>query len=177
MLRLLFMIAQIPHLSFKGRMFQKVYCRSHLDPPANGQAVVFLTGLWEAFVVYLWNINFDNSIGQLCSYQAIIIGIGDKLFRYGDFFLKKWLWGPRRANIRNFCYNYPWPTIFWGPYFFGPTWPPYMSKNAKMCHFEHLFGVRWKKPPQNRGPPWKILHWELSPNFFQGLIYMLGVGH
>ena len=31
----------------------------------------------------------------------------DKLFRYGDFFLKKLLWGPRRPNIRNFCYNYP----------------------------------------------------------------------
>ena len=28
LLRLLFMIAHIPHLSFKGRLFQKVYCRS-----------------------------------------------------------------------------------------------------------------------------------------------------
>ena len=25
------------------------------------------------------------------------------------FFLKTLLWGPRRANISNFCYNYPWP--------------------------------------------------------------------
>ena len=39
------------------------------------------------------------------------------------FFLKKVLWGPRRPNIRNFCYNYPWPTIFWGPHFFGPPRP------------------------------------------------------
>ena len=31
-----------------------------------GQAVVFLTGLLEVFVVYFWNINFGNSIGQLC---------------------------------------------------------------------------------------------------------------
>ena len=43
---------------------------------------------------------------------------------FEGFFLTKVLWGPRRPNIRNFCYNYPWPTIFWAPYFFGPTRPP-----------------------------------------------------
>ena len=37
--------------------------------------------------------------------------------------------------------------------FLDPPDPPYMSKNAKMCYFEHFFGVRWKKPPQSRGPP------------------------
>ena len=42
-------------------------CRcSHLDPPANGQAVDFLTGFLEVMVVYFWNINFGKSIGQLC---------------------------------------------------------------------------------------------------------------
>ena len=40
------------------------------------------------------------------------------------FFLKKLLWGPGRSNIRDFCYNWPWSTIFWGPYVFVPPRPP-----------------------------------------------------
>ena len=40
---------------------------SHHDSPANGQAVIFLTGFLEVFVyIYFWNLNFGNSIGQLC---------------------------------------------------------------------------------------------------------------
>ena len=64
------------------------------------------------------------------------------------FFLNKLLWGPRRSKIRDFCYNWPWPTIFWGPYVFGPPRPPYMARNAKMCYFEHFLGVRWKNHPK-----------------------------
>ena len=90
----------------------------------------------------------------------------DKLFRYGDFILKKILWGPRRPKIRDFGYHGPWPTIFWGPYIFGPPDPLYMARNAKMCYFEHFFGVRWKKPPQCRGPLWKILHWKFVSTLF-----------
>ena len=37
---------------------------SHLDPPANGQAVIYLTGLLEVFISEL--SIFGNSIGQLC---------------------------------------------------------------------------------------------------------------
>ena len=37
---------------------------SHLDPPANGQAVIHLTGLLEVFISEL--TIFGNSIGQLC---------------------------------------------------------------------------------------------------------------
>ena len=45
-------------------------------------------------------------------------------FRILYFFVNKLLWGPMRPNIRNFCYHGPWPTIYWGPHFFGPTRPP-----------------------------------------------------
>ena len=38
----------------------------HHDFPANGQAVIFLTGLLEAFVyIYFLTLNFGNSIRQL----------------------------------------------------------------------------------------------------------------
>ena len=48
-----------------------LFCRgilvtSHHDSPANGQAVIFLTGLLEVLVVYFLINNFGNSIGQLC---------------------------------------------------------------------------------------------------------------
>ena len=46
--------------------------------------------------------------------------------------------------------------------------PPYMSKNAKMCYFEHFFGVRSKKPPQSMGPPWKNLTLGIVLKFFSG---------
>ena len=48
----------------------------------------------------------------------------DKLFRILDFFLKKLLWGPRRSKSHDFWYYGPWPTIFWGWYFFGTPRPP-----------------------------------------------------
>ena len=38
--------------------------------------------------------------------------------------LKKILGDPRRSKIRDFWYNWPWPTILRGRYFFGPTRPP-----------------------------------------------------
>ena len=109
---------------------------------------------------------------------VIKIFTNDQVTNYLDmliFFLKKILWGPRRPKIRDFGYHGPWPTIFWGPYVFGPPDPPYMARKAKMCYFEHFFGVRWKKPPLCRGPPWKILHWKFVPAFFYGLLYMLGL--
>ena len=45
---------------------------SHLETPANGQAVVFLTGLFNNCGFFL-NYHFGNSVGQLCpisSYQC-----------------------------------------------------------------------------------------------------------
>ena len=44
---------------------------SHLDPPANGQAVIFLTGLLEVFYSELSNLATvsDNSV----RYQAITV--------------------------------------------------------------------------------------------------------
>ena len=53
---------------------------------------------------------------------------------------KKVLWGPRRPNIRNFCYNYPWPTIFWGPHFFGPPPTPPICLKMPKCA---IFGLFW----------------------------------
>ena len=47
------------------------------------------------------------------------------------FFLKKLLWGPRRPKIRDFGYHGPWPTIFWGPYVFGPPTPPIWLETQK----------------------------------------------
>ena len=41
------------------------------------------------------------------------------------------------------------PLYFEVHIFSDPLDPPYMSKNAKMCYFEHFFGVRWKKPYLN----------------------------
>ena len=120
---------------------------------------IWLSGLDQYLTDSKW-IRYD----QVTNYLDMVI-----------FFLKKLLWGPRRPKIRDFGYHGPWPTIFWGPYVFGPPDPPYMARNAKMCYFEHFFGVRWKKPPLCRGPPWKILHWKFVPAFFYGLLYMLGL--
>ena len=59
-----------------------------------------------------------------CFFQQIFIRSSDKLFRILDFFLKKLLWGPRRSKSHDFWYYGPWPTIFWGWYFFGTPRPP-----------------------------------------------------
>ena len=40
------------------------------------------------------------------------------------FFLKKLLRGPLRSKYHDFWYYGPWPTIFWGWYFFGTPRPP-----------------------------------------------------
>ena len=56
------------------------------------------------------------------------------------FFLKKLLWGPRRSEIRDFCYNWPWPTIFWGPYVFVPPPDPPIWLETQKCA---IFGPFW----------------------------------
>ena len=72
------------------------------------------------------------------------------------YFLKKIYWGPRRATIRNFAIITLDPLYFEVHIFSNPLNPPICLENAKMCYFEYFFGVRWKKTPQSRGPPWKI---------------------
>ena len=49
----------------------QMFTRSrHHDSPANGQAVILLTGFLEVFVyIYIWKLDFGNSNGQLC-YQT-----------------------------------------------------------------------------------------------------------
>ena len=45
----------------------QMFTRSrHHDSPANGQAVIFLTGFLEVFVYIYFCLDFGNSIGQLC---------------------------------------------------------------------------------------------------------------
>ena len=51
-------------------MLTKNHCTSHLDPPANGQAVIYLTGLLEVFIFsesFILATVSDNSV----RYQAI----------------------------------------------------------------------------------------------------------
>jgi len=91
------------------------------------------------------------------------------------FFLKNYCGAPGGPISTIFATITLDPLYFEVHIFSDPLDPPYMSKNAKMCYFEHFFGVRWKKPPLCRGPPWKILHWKFVPAFFYGLLYMLGL--
>ena len=51
------------------RVIPKETCVSHLDPPANGQAVIYLTGLLQVFISesFILSTVSDNSV----RYQAI----------------------------------------------------------------------------------------------------------
>ena len=84
------------------------------------------------------------------------------------FFLKKLLWGPRWPNIRNFCYNYPWPTIFWGPHFFGPPDPPICLKMPKCANFGLFWSFHLKDAPKVGVHREKFNIGNVAQNFFGG---------
>ena len=77
--------------------------------------LVFHCMLLNAILLYS-NYSENTNVTFQDALQLRFLG-----FRFKDFFLNKIFLGPRRSNIRNFCYNYPWPT--WGPYFFRPKTP------------------------------------------------------
>ena len=107
-------------------------CKGHKSP------VLYLYFCWPGHV----------------SSQVSGIGIGDKLFRYSDFFSEKNYCGAPGGPISAILATITLDPLYFEVHIFSdPLDPPYMSKNAKMCYFEHFFGVRWKKPPQSRGPP------------------------
>ena len=62
-------------------------------------------------------------------------------FSFKDCFLKKLLCGSRRSKICDFCFNRPSPTTIWRRYCFGPTQPPYISKNDQKFFFVSTFWV------------------------------------
>ena len=76
-------------------------------------------------------------------------------FSFKDFFLKKSLCGSRRFKICDFCFDWPSPTTISCRYCFGPTRPPYMSKNGQNKFFSTLW-VSVERKDHSTVLPWKL---------------------
>ena len=109
-------------------------CKGHKSP------VLYLYFCWPGHV----------------SSQVSGIGIGDKLFRYGDFFLKKIIVGPRKLKFRHLWLRWSWPNVLAYQNFWSTIWHPLVAKFSNTCHFWHFLRVRWKRSPQSTGLPWEI---------------------
>ena len=95
---------------------------------------------------FAWNMKHS---GSMLIFKPKNISIGDKLFRYGDFFSEKIIVGPQEAQYSQFLLQLLLThyilrsTFFWPP----PT-PPICIKMPKCAIFGHFWSSTLKMPPK-----------------------------
>ena len=117
------------------------HCTSHHDSPANGQAVIFLTGFLEVFVyIYFCNLDFGNSIGQLCPLSSQQSRIYDHSKRINDHS------GKINDHSGRIYDNYVRIYDHWGRMAFWESWQnkihlsaPDYSTNTPETHLRFVF--------------------------------------
>ena len=106
--------------------------------------------------------SFYPSVEFFWDFHQLWSSVTDFSFKY--CFLKKLLCGSRRSKICDFCFNRPSPTTIWRRYCFGPTQPPYISKNDQKFFLSILFGCLVKMSQYKS--TLKTLTPEILPNLF-----------